>query len=112
MIIESAVPYAVIGLVFHATYAQHSNARHAVLPVLSQVMVRPASFDSHFIRHSRLDFQCINPELLILRVAQRRSLAELATKTTVVVQRTPFMQLIDSRPDVLPTTPIVLAPRS
>ncbi|KAH9890931.1 hypothetical protein C8Q73DRAFT_102024 [Cubamyces lactineus] len=92
MIIESAVPYAVIGLVFLATYAKRGNARHAVLPVLSQVM-------------------CINPELLVLCVAQRRSLAELAIKTTVVLQRTPFMQLIDSHPDVLPTTPNIVAPR-
>ncbi|KAI0336056.1 hypothetical protein GY45DRAFT_1430231 [Cubamyces sp. BRFM 1775] len=93
MVIESAVPYAAISLVFLATYARHSDAQHAVLPVLSQVM-------------------CINPELLILRVAMRRSLAELATKAAVATPRMPFMQLIDPHPDVLPTRPIIVAMRS
>ncbi|KAJ8481106.1 hypothetical protein ONZ51_g6227 [Trametes cubensis] len=94
MIIESAVPYAALSLVFLVTYVRHSDAQHAVLPVLSQVM-------------------CINPELLILRVARRRSLAELATKANVAAPGVAFTQLIDPHPDVLPTSrPIIVAPRS
>ena len=56
MVIESAVPYAAISLVFLATYARHSDAQHAVLPVLSQVMVRPTSLDRYLARHSRSGF--------------------------------------------------------
>ncbi|KAI0336058.1 hypothetical protein GY45DRAFT_1350341 [Cubamyces sp. BRFM 1775] len=54
MIIESAVPYTVTSLVFIACYARKSNAQNIILPVLGQVT-------------------CINPELLILRVARGRA---------------------------------------
>ncbi|KAJ8454764.1 hypothetical protein ONZ51_g12844 [Trametes cubensis] len=81
MIIESAVPYAILSLIFLATYARHSDAQHAVLPILSQVM-------------------CINPEMLILRVARRRSLAELATKAASVTPSpgVPIIQYVAPRP--------------
>lgn len=39
MLIESAVPYAVTGLIFIITYARNSNVQNLVLPVLSQIMV-------------------------------------------------------------------------
>ncbi|TBU51881.1 hypothetical protein BD310DRAFT_890234 [Dichomitus squalens] len=50
MLIESAAPYAITGLIFIVTYARNSNVQNLILPVLSQVM-------------------CISPELIILRVA-------------------------------------------
>ncbi|KAJ8454765.1 hypothetical protein ONZ51_g12843 [Trametes cubensis] len=58
MIIESAVPYTVTSLVFIACYARNSNAQNIVLPILSQVT-------------------CINPELLILRVARGRAVSSV-----------------------------------
>ncbi|RDX57160.1 hypothetical protein OH76DRAFT_19488 [Lentinus brumalis] len=54
MLIESAVPYAVTGLIFIITYARNSNVQNLVLPVLSQIM-------------------CISPEVIILRVAMGRA---------------------------------------
>ncbi len=43
MLVESAVPYAIAGLVFIITYARNSNVQNIALPVLSQIMVRPHS---------------------------------------------------------------------
>ena len=43
MLIESAVPYAVTGLIFIITYARNSNVQNLVLPVLGQIMVRTPS---------------------------------------------------------------------
>ncbi|KAI0649025.1 hypothetical protein C8Q79DRAFT_488197 [Trametes meyenii] len=54
MLLESATPYAVTGLIFIITYARNSNVQNLVLPVLSQVM-------------------CINPEIIIMRVAMGRA---------------------------------------
>ena len=42
MLLESAVPYAVTGLIFIITYARNSNVQNIMLPILSQVMVRPS----------------------------------------------------------------------
>ncbi|KAI0649022.1 hypothetical protein C8Q79DRAFT_1007597 [Trametes meyenii] len=54
MLLESATPYAVAGLIFIITYARNSNVQNLVLPVLSQIM-------------------CISPEIIILRVAIGRA---------------------------------------
>lgn len=43
MLLESAAPYAIVGLIFIITYARNSNVQNLVLPVLSQIMVRRAS---------------------------------------------------------------------
>lgn len=43
MLIESAAPYTITGLIFIITYARNSNVQNLVLPVLSQIMVRPLS---------------------------------------------------------------------
>ncbi len=39
MLVESATPYAITGLIFIITYARNSNVQNLVLPVLSQIMV-------------------------------------------------------------------------
>ena len=65
MFIESAMPYAVTGLIFIITYAINSNVQNLVLPVLSQMV-------------------CISPELIILRVAMGR-----AVSASTYVRRTP-----------------------
>ncbi|KAI0336057.1 hypothetical protein GY45DRAFT_1430232 [Cubamyces sp. BRFM 1775] len=78
ILIESAAPYVFVSLVFFAFYARGSDAQHAVLPVLSQVM-------------------CISPELLILRVARRRSLAE-RMKTTASANAYVPTAHVESRP--------------
>lgn len=44
MLLESAAPYAIVGLIFIITYARNSNVQNLVLPVLSQIMVRRPSF--------------------------------------------------------------------
>ncbi|KAI0749659.1 hypothetical protein C8Q80DRAFT_1101643 [Daedaleopsis nitida] len=54
MLVESAVPYAVAGLLFIITYARNSNVQNIMLPILSQIM-------------------CISPEVIILRVALGRA---------------------------------------
>ncbi|KAH9847670.1 hypothetical protein C2E23DRAFT_889776 [Lenzites betulinus] len=54
MLLESATPYAVTGMIFIITYARNSNVQHLVLPILGQVM-------------------CISPEIIILRVAMGRA---------------------------------------
>ncbi|KAI0663838.1 hypothetical protein C8Q70DRAFT_953067 [Cubamyces menziesii] len=50
MLLESAAPYAIVGLIYIITYARNSQVQNLVLPILSQVM-------------------CISPEVIILRVA-------------------------------------------
>ncbi|KAI0833560.1 hypothetical protein BC628DRAFT_1308805, partial [Trametes gibbosa] len=42
MLLESAAPYAVTGVIFIITYARNSDVQHLVLPILGQVMVSPA----------------------------------------------------------------------
>ncbi|KAI9066255.1 hypothetical protein FKP32DRAFT_1674001 [Trametes sanguinea] len=54
MLLESATPYAVVGLIFIISYARNSNVQNLVLPILSQIM-------------------CISPEIIILRVAMGRA---------------------------------------
>ncbi|KAI0359767.1 hypothetical protein OH77DRAFT_1434208 [Trametes cingulata] len=54
MLVESAVPYAVTAIIFVITYAENSNVQNLLLPVLAQIM-------------------CINPEVIILRVATGRA---------------------------------------
>lgn len=83
MLLESATPYAVVGLLFIITYARDSNVQNLVLPVLSQIMVRCPSFSPgppimHGGRETldcRLTepLQCISPEVIILRVAIGRA---------------------------------------
>lgn len=83
MLLESAAPYAIVGLIFIITYARNSNVQNLVLPVLSQIMVRRPSFPPPATHDGRLigSLQCISPEVIILRVAIGR-----ATNSTV---RTP-----------------------
>ncbi|TDL29699.1 hypothetical protein BD410DRAFT_833964 [Rickenella mellea] len=54
MMIESAAPYSVTGLIFIICYARNSFVQNLVLPVLGQIM-------------------CISPELIILRVSLGRA---------------------------------------
>ncbi|KAI0824112.1 hypothetical protein BC628DRAFT_1411068 [Trametes gibbosa] len=56
MLVESAFPYAFFGVVFIVCVARGSAAQNLVRPVLTQIM-------------------CINPELIILRVAMGRALS-------------------------------------
>lgn len=39
MLLESAAPYTIIGLIYIVTYARNSQVQNLVLPILSQVMV-------------------------------------------------------------------------
>lgn len=48
MLLESATPYAVVGLIFIITYARNSDVQNLALPVLSQIMV---SFPGMRMRH-------------------------------------------------------------
>ena len=41
MLVESAAPYAITGLMFIITYARNSNVQNLILPVLGQIMVSP-----------------------------------------------------------------------
>ncbi|KAI0662596.1 hypothetical protein C8Q70DRAFT_570279 [Cubamyces menziesii] len=75
MIVESAAPYTVTCLVFIACYARNSNAQNVVLPILGQVM-------------------CINPELLILRVARGRAVSSVKADRL----KAPHAPLIQFRP--------------
>ncbi|TDL29997.1 hypothetical protein BD410DRAFT_703038, partial [Rickenella mellea] len=54
MMVESAAPYSITGLIFIICYARASNVQNLVLPVLGQIM-------------------CISPELIMLRVALGRA---------------------------------------
>ena len=74
MLVESAMLYAVTGLIFIITYAINSNVQNLVLPVLSQMV-------------------CISPELIILRVAMGR-----AVSASTYVQRTPARRPSRSAP--------------
>ncbi|KAM5531778.1 hypothetical protein V8D89_014548 [Ganoderma adspersum] len=56
MLVESAAPYAITGLMFIIMYAHSSNVQNLILPVLGQIM-------------------CISPEVIILRVAVRRAIS-------------------------------------
>ncbi|EIW64900.1 uncharacterized protein TRAVEDRAFT_108702 [Trametes versicolor FP-101664 SS1] len=56
MLVETALPYAATGVVFIVCFARGSAAQNLVRPVLTQIM-------------------CINPELIILRVAMGRALS-------------------------------------
>ncbi|OJT15996.1 hypothetical protein TRAPUB_11721 [Trametes pubescens] len=56
MLIETALPYAATGVLFIVCFARGSAAQNLVRPVLTQIM-------------------CINPELIILRVAMGRALS-------------------------------------
>ncbi|KAI0667416.1 hypothetical protein C8Q78DRAFT_378708 [Trametes maxima] len=56
MLVESATPFAVTSVIFIITYAQNSNVQNLILPVLGQIM-------------------CINPEVIILRVATGRAVS-------------------------------------
>lgn len=48
MLLESATPYAAVGLIFIITYARNSDVQNLALPVLSQIMV---SFLGMRMRH-------------------------------------------------------------
>ncbi|RPD60192.1 hypothetical protein L226DRAFT_571168 [Lentinus tigrinus ALCF2SS1-7] len=63
MLIESAVPYAIAGLIFIITYARNSNVQNLALPVLGQIM-------------------CISPEIIILRVAMGRAVTAKTYQNT------------------------------
>lgn len=49
MLVESATPYAITGLIFIITYARKSNVQNLVLPVLSQIMVSHIHIPSPFL---------------------------------------------------------------
>ena len=59
MLLESAVPYAVTGLIFIITYARNSNVQNLVLPVLGQIMVRRVSLHLYSICQIPLTFPCL-----------------------------------------------------
>ncbi|KAH9945099.1 uncharacterized protein BXZ73DRAFT_38000 [Epithele typhae] len=62
MLVESAAPYAITGIIFIITYARNSYVQNLVLPVLSQIM-------------------CISPEVIILRVATGRAVTSRPSAT-------------------------------
>ncbi|TDL25367.1 hypothetical protein BD410DRAFT_717805 [Rickenella mellea] len=64
MLIESAAPYSVVGLIYIICYARTSNFQHLVLPVLAQIM-------------------CISPELIILRVSLGRAWSKNTTSILI-----------------------------
>lgn len=51
MLIESAAPYAIVGLIFIISYARNSYVQNLVLPVLSQIMVRAPPAMSGVLAH-------------------------------------------------------------
>ncbi|KAI1796912.1 hypothetical protein LXA43DRAFT_1089441 [Ganoderma leucocontextum] len=71
MLVESAAPYAITGLMFIITYARNSNVQNLILPVLGQIM-------------------CISPEVIILRVAVGRAVStKKPTKGEPTMRKSP-----------------------